>query len=84
MSYLHIFCLSIALVFCVSPVDAQESISDLKEDVFDLMKNNSSRFNRKKVRKFFRILNSKNLPSTTTSSVQFLLIDFNKRKLGLS
>ena len=82
MSYLHIFCLTIALVFCVSPVDAQEPISNLKEDVFDLMENNSSRFNRKKVRKFFRILNSKNLPSTTSSSVQFLLIDFNKRKLG--
>ncbi|MAQ31850.1 MAG: hypothetical protein CMD26_03850 [Flavobacteriales bacterium] len=82
MSYLYIVCFSIVLVFSVSPVDAQESISALKEDVFDLMKDNSSRSNKKKVRKFFRILNSKNLPSNTNSIVKFLLIDFNERKLG--
>lgn len=80
----HSCSLVLVLVFIISVfnLNAQDSVSDLKDDVFSLMKHNTTSKNKKKAKKFFRILNSKQFSSELSFQIKLVLLDFQNRQLG--
>ena len=75
--------LSILFFFCFFSyfLLAQDSNKQFKEDVFLLMKDNSTSKTRKKVRRFFRILRSNELSDQTRSKIHMVLHEFDNRGL---
>ncbi len=64
-------------------VGAQELASNLKGDIFDLMKEHAtSSKDRKQTKKFFRTLNSNDFPSEINLQTKLVLLDFYEKKLG--
>jgi len=59
-----------------------DTMPNLKKDVFSLMKNNTTSKNKKKAKKFFRILKSKDFSSELNFQIKLVLLDFQERNLG--
>ena len=76
--------LFLVFIFTFLPffVFGQETMVDLKEDIFKLMHNNTTSKNKKTTKKFFRILKSKDFSSELNFQVKLVLLDFQDRNLG--
>tara|TARA_Y100000994_G_scaffold249634_1_gene262989 strand:+ start:19315 stop:22368 length:3054 start_codon:yes stop_codon:yes gene_type:complete len=82
---MHRFFLIFFLIILFSNYsNSQDSYKEFKEDVYLMMDENSNSKNRKKIRKFFRILKSKELSQEMKSKIYLVLTEFEKRGLYLN
>ena len=80
----RIFILVFILFFFTYYSSSQDINKELKEDVYLMMKENSTSKTRKKIRKFFRILNSNDLSEDIKSKIHLVLTEFENRGLYLN
>ena len=65
----------------ISFLPAQDSDLNLKEDIFKLMQDNTTSKNKKKTKKFFRVLNSNDFPSEINFQIKLVLLSFQDKNL---